>query len=253
MKNLLIAILLISPFFVLSQKKSWRVGIGSGMNVSVNRMTPIAGNDEFLTFTKPIGGYWEVNGAYQFAKRTAFTFGVDHVAYKFYYKYGKFRGPSVAAQAQIYVLGFPLGIENYWLKDRRFECITGYGFKYRINKFGIPFSIDNLANIQDQNGNIIEQFRYRDAAVKQNDHMIALFLYTQFVYKIKPFLHLGIKLAYNQGLTVHESFILETSYTYPQENRREDNNFIYESKVSYFSAGFTLNYIFLAKKKNLEL
>lgn len=250
MKNIIMLLLIAIPFFVLSQKNSWRISLGSGTNISFNRMTAIVGDDTFLNHKKPIGGYWEINGAYQFAKRTAFTFGVDHVAYKFSYKYGKFRGPSTAAQTQIYVWGFPLGLETNWFVDHKFAFTTGYGLKYRINNFGYAIPRDRAVNDVDENGVVIEQFRHRDYNYQQNDHMIALFLSTQFIYKVKPFLNLGIKLTYNQGLNIHESFILETSYIYPQENRREDNIFSYESRVSYFSAGFTMQYIFTKQKKN---
>jgi hypothetical protein len=211
-------------------------------------MKTSTGNPTSMHNKKTMSGYWGLGTSYQFSKRSLLSFGVDHVAYTYHYYYNYINGAGAGSKSSVFIWGFPVGLENIWLQNDCIQFSTGYGFKYRLNRLSSPFSFESSKHLYNQNDQLIYSQAIKEYDQQQQNHLISLFAFAQFSFKIKEGLLLGFKLSYNQGLNTHESFQFEAINSLPLEDEILSDRYVYSSKASYISFGISMTYIFKKKK-----
>jgi hypothetical protein len=248
MKNFTLLFLFHIPFLLWAQKNTWSIHSDLGFNLSFNQMKTVAGNADFMHNKKTMSGYWSVGGKYQFSNKSLVSFGVDHSAYTYHYFYNHSNGAGVGSKASVFIWGFPIGLENIWLQNECIQFSTGYGFKYRLNRLGSPFSFESFKELYDHTGQLIFSQDIKEYDHQQQQHLMSLFAYAQFFFKIKEKLQLGFKLSYNQGLNTHESFRFEAVNRLPLAEVVLNDKYNYTSKASYLSFGISWSYLLLKKE-----
>ena len=248
MKSFIQIILFNIPFLLLAQKHSWSLHSELGINLSLNQMKTTFGNSAYMHNKKTMSGYWGLGASYQFSDKSLLSFGVDHVAYTYHYYYNHDNGAGTGSKSSVFIWGFPLGLENIWLQNECLQLSTGYGIKYRLNRLGSPFSYESSKELYDHKGQLIFSQNVKEYGHEQQNHLISLFAYAQFSFKIKKRLYLGFKLSYNQGLNTHESFKFEAMNSFPIEDKILTDRYEYSTKGSYISFGISWTYIFQKKE-----
>lgn len=225
------------------QTSNWQLAVSTGFNLSFNQMETIQGEDKYMTNAIRPGGYWSILMKPSLTDKTKLIMGIDHVAYKYHYRYRIDQGNGGAARSTAYIWGFPLGIENTWTSN----CIgfsTSYGLKYRINRLGSPFALNASSSVYNPSGELVFSQVLLEDNNLQNNHLIALFLGAELSFHVRENFAVAITLNYNQGLNMHESFRFTARNLKPFEEILTIDQYKYHSKASYLAMGLAFNIYF---------
>lgn len=250
MKTLAFILILQLPLCLFAQKNTWSVYSELGFNLSLNHIHTRSGNPSYMHNKKTMSGNWGLGVAYQFNKRSLLTLGLDHAAYTYHYYYNYANGAGAGSKSSVFIWGFPVGLANNWLQNECMQFSTGYGLKYRLNRLGSPFGLESFKEEYNRGGQLIFSQETREFNQQQQNHLLAAFVYAQFLFKVKESIHLGFKFCYNQGLNTHESFEFEAINRLPLQDLILEDRYQYSSKASYISLGISFHYVFIRQETN---